>query len=242
MTAIVVGGSSGLGRALCEALAARGSDLVIVASSEDDCRRLADHLRLLHGIRASPLALDARNPVAFRDELARGVATVGPVTGLFLPIGSAVDDDHVGEAEGRLADIWTVNYAAVVLAAEALRSRMAPGARIVGFGSIASVRARNRNLQYAAAKAALATYFEGLRYALAGTDVRVQFYVVGYVDSGQAFGKAQLFPPISPARAAARVLADGDSDFGRCFLPRWWAVVALILRLLPWRIFARLGF
>ena len=242
MTAVVVGGSSGLGRALCEELAASGCDLVIVASHMEDCRRLADHLRLLHGVSVLPLAIDARDPMAFRDSLARGLAGAGPIADLFLPIGLALDNDQFGEASGQSEDIWHVNYMAVVLAVELVQPLMASnGGRIAGFGSIAAVRARNRNLQYAAAKSALSSYFEGLRHALSSRSHVAQFYVVGYVASGQSFGKTQLFPPMPARRAARSVLGDRDRDFGRRFLPGYWAIVAAILRLLPWRVFSRLN-
>lgn len=250
MTAVVVGGSSGLGRALCEGLAARGRDIMIVASDEADCRRLADDLRLRHGIAAWPLAIDARDPTAFAGRLVRALGDIvhdgDLASDLFFPMGVARDDDLVGEGARTMTGIWAVNYAAVVAAIEALIPGMVATAegercgRIVGFGSIAAIRARGRNLQYAAAKSALATYFEGLRHALAATGPVVQFYVVGYVESGQSFGKTQLFPAIPAPRAAQRVLNDGYRDFGRRFLPSWWAMVALALKLLPWRLFMRL--
>jgi short-subunit dehydrogenase len=243
VTAVVVGGSAGLGRALCEELAARGRDVVLVASSIDDCRRLADHLRLLHGVNVVPLAADAREPEAFRDTLARELQAVGQISELFLPMGLALDDDQVGQASRTLDHVWRVNYASVVLAVELLLPLMAAdGGRIVGFGSIAAIRTRNRNVQYSAAKAALSAYFDGLRHALAAKPHVAQFYVVGYIASGQSFGKTQLFTPMSARRAARFILSDGNRDFGRRYLPAYWAIVAAILRLLPWRIFSHLRF
>ena len=244
MTAVVIGGSSGLGRALCEELAAQGCEtIVIVASREDDCRRLADHLYLLHGVNALPFALDAREPADFRDRLLQGVADVGPITQLFLPMGVAFDADRIGGAGDRLRDIWKVNYTAVVLSIEALLPQMvSSGGRIAGFGSIAAIRTRNGNVQYAAAKAALTAYFASLRHSLVTAPSVAQFYVVGYVDSGQSFGRTQLFPPLPARQAARRILHDGATDFGKRYLPSYWAVIALVLRLLPWRIFSRLGF
>lgn len=243
MTAIVLGGSSGLGRALCEELATRGRDVVIIASRIEDCRRLADHLRLRHGVNVRPYAIDAREPSDFRDSLARGLEGLGPISDLFLPMGLAVDDDHIGEANRSLEDIWRVNYTAIVLAIELVQPLMASnGGRIVGFGSIAAIRTRNRNVQYSAAKSALSSYFEGLRHALVSSSQIAQFYVIGYIASGQSFGKTQLFPPMPAGQAARLILNERNRDFGRRFLPGYWAIVAAALRLLPWRVFSRLGF
>jgi short-subunit dehydrogenase len=243
VTAVVVGGSSGLGRALCEELASRGRDVVLVASRAEDCERLAGHLRLMHGVKVLPLAIDAREPADFRDRLAQNLEGVREIDELYLPMGLALDDDRAGEASRTLDEIWRVNYAAIVLAIEVVQPLMVPDrGRIVAFGSIAAIRARNRNLQYAAAKTALSAYFDGIRHALASSPRVAQFYVVGYIASGQSFGKTQLFPAMAARQAARRILKDGNRDFGRRYLPGYWSFVALALRLLPWRLFSRLNF
>lgn len=217
--------------------------MVIIASRIEDCRRLADHLRLVHGVNVRPYAIDAREPSVFRDRLALALEEFGPIGDLFLPLGQALDSDQIGEANQSLEDIWRVNYTAIVSAIELVQPLMASnGGRIVGFGSIAAIRTRNRNVQYSAAKAALSSYFEGLRHALVSSSQVAQFYVIGYIASGQSFGKTQLFLPMPARRAARLILKDGNRDFGRRFLPSYWAIVAAVLRLLPWRLFSRLGF
>jgi short-subunit dehydrogenase len=57
-TAIVVGASSGLGRALATELAAKGYALVLVASDRRDLDALGANLHLAHGTLVHALALD----------------------------------------------------------------------------------------------------------------------------------------------------------------------------------------
>ncbi len=65
---------------------------------------------------------------------------------------------------------------------------------MVGFGSIAAARGRSGNVVHASSKRALESYFESLRHAWAGQGPRVQFYILGYLDTSLASGRTKLFP------------------------------------------------
>jgi len=60
--ALVAGGSEGLGLAWCQALAARGLDLVSVAEAEEPLRARCAELADRHGVRAEPVVQDLRAP------------------------------------------------------------------------------------------------------------------------------------------------------------------------------------
>jgi short-subunit dehydrogenase len=85
---------------------------------------------------------------------------------------------------------------------------------------VAATRGRATNVVYSASKRALQTYFEGLRHASVGTPVRVQFYVVGYLDTNLAFGRRTLLPRADPEGLAARVVRDLDRDVGIVIIRR----------------------
>src|SRR5262245_53518382 len=65
-TALITGGSSGIGEALAEVFAARGWDLVITARREDRLRAVAERLQQMHGRRVD---------VVVHDLAVRGAAT-----------------------------------------------------------------------------------------------------------------------------------------------------------------------
>jgi short-subunit dehydrogenase len=160
-----------------------------------------------------------------------------------VPIGAASERDTDALDAVTVDRLIRINFAVPVEITAALwpALKQAPG-YVVGFGSVAAIRGRNRNVIYAAAKRALVSYFESLRFLAKGTGVRVHFYQVGYLETQQTFGKRVLLPTARP-RALARLVFDRlDRDESPAYYPRFWWAIAVILRLLPWRIFSRMEF
>ena len=173
VTAVVVGASAGLGRALAQALAAAGHDLVVVSSDVRDLEALASDLRIRHAVRVVVVPLDLGAELSGLGRLREAASELGGPDALLLPIGwsAAVDDATLGaDVAERLVRTNFLSVTAVV-AALLPELRKKPRASVVGFGSVAAARGRGANMLYAASKRALQTWFEGLRHACAGTPV-----------------------------------------------------------------------
>jgi short-subunit dehydrogenase len=239
---LVVGASAGLGRALAEGCASAGHSLVLVASDGRDLEAGAQDLRIRHGADVATVAADAGEPAAFAERVAEAVAA-RDLSAVLLPLGATSPDDDFdsGDPGERLLRI---NFLAptALLARLLPQLRRQPAVTVVGFGSVAAARGRGRNVFYSAAKRALASYFESLRHACAGSRVRVQFYVLGYLDTQQAFGQRTLLPRADVGRLSSRVLTDLGCDFGVRYHPVYWRPVCAALRMLPWPAFRRLRF
>ncbi|WP_440224944.1 SDR family NAD(P)-dependent oxidoreductase [Dokdonella sp. MW10] len=239
MTAIVIGASSGLGRALAEELARNGHALLLVASDVRDLVALAADLRLRHGVAVEPLALDlSREP----DPGARVLEALGEneASALLMPVGVSREDDAFGLGAGAIGQLLAINLHAPLAIAHALLPRLlvARGA-IVGFGSIAAVRGRGRNVVYAAAKRGLETFFESLRHRHAPSELRVQFWKPGFLRSNLTFAMKLPMAPAEPSDLAADVVRRLPKGSFDRYAPVKWALVARVLRALPWSLFRR---
>ena len=244
MRVLLVGASAGVGRALSEMLAARGDDLLLVASDIRDLEPLASHLRLIYGIQVAIVAADAGDLDEFLGKILSAADRFGAVQGMFFPIGTSLDADVGTLSLDEMRRIITTNLLAVIAVADHFLPRLLAEnyGCIVGFGSIAAVRGRRANVAYAAAKRGLVSYFESLRHITAKSKVRVQLYQLGYVATQRTYGRKLLFPPAQPAKIAKVVVQNLDRDIGTRYLPRYWALVTWIVSVLPWVIFKRLNF
>jgi len=242
-SAVVIGASAGLGRAVAERLAATGHDLFLVASDERDLKPLTSCLRLEHGVAADYLAADVAtlDPNQLHQQALD--ALDGQLDSLFLLAGMWTKED-IGPVPDPLASrLLTVNLCAPIRIANAFIGELAkrPAANLVGAGSIASIRPRQKSAIYGAAKTGLESYFLAQRHHLARTGCRVQFYRLGYLSTSMTFGQDLPLPRLSPERAATAIVNGLGRDRGVVHLPFWWLGVAAALNALPWPVYRHLN-
>jgi short-subunit dehydrogenase len=239
---LIVGASAGLGRSLAERLASQNNDLFLVASDEQDLTALAKDIALRFEVSVGTQALDLNklDAAKIRREV---IHFFGPPDVLLFVAGYGNQHD-TGPLEGSELDrLIDVNFRSAVAAVNAFLPDMINGTirTCVGVGSVAATRARRANMVYGAAKRGLEFYFEAVRHRLYGTQCRVQFYRVGFMRTSMMGDRKPIIPAVSPDAVARQIIDNFDRDLGTVYAPRWWAIIALVLRWLPWVIFRRLS-
>ena len=174
-TVLVTGASSGIGAALARELAGRGYNVTLVARREDRLRALADALRRKHGIRADVHLTD------LADADARADLILGLRSGV-LEVAGVCNNAGYGSI-GRLHQLPLEREVAMVrLNVEALHEltgAFLPAMVERGTGAVLNV-ASTAAFQplpgfatYAATKAFVASFSEGVHAELSGTGVSV---------------------------------------------------------------------
>lgn len=240
-TAVVVGASSGLGRALATELARRGHALLLVASDRRDVDALAADLHLRHGIAARGLALDLARSADPGAAIIAALDGLPPVAAVLVPAGWSRHDDDGTLDTAAIGPLLAINLHAPLAIAHALLPRLQErrGALVL-FGSVAAERGRGRNIVYAAAKRGLVSFAESLRHRHADGTLRVQLYQLGFLRSNLTHGLRLPLPLAEPAEIARDVVQGLGSRSGTYYRPRWWRLVALVVRSLPWVVFRRM--
>ncbi len=211
--ALVTGGTSGIGLAFANALAARGCDLVLVARDEDRLKSTADDLRRRHGVDVELLTADLADRAQMDTVAARLTDPDSPVEVFVNNAGKGVHarlaTDDTSEHEHAIDLMIT---AVVVLGAAAARTMRERGhGAIVNVSSVAGF---NPQGGYAAIKSFVRIYSESLSLELAGTGVQVTALLPGWVrtEFHERAGIRTSSIPSSLWLDADRVVADCLAD------------------------------
>lgn len=180
-TVLVTGASSGIGRAFALAVAARGSDLVLVARRRERLDALARQVTDEHGTAAHVVAADLTHPDAARDVrddlAARGVR----VTALVNNAGFGTWGPFTGEDAARLDAEIALDVAAPVRLAHAFLPALldARTGYLVNVASVAAFQPTPRMAVYGASKAFVLSWTESLWAELRHTGLTVATLVPG---------------------------------------------------------------
>lgn len=254
-TAVITGGASGIGRALGEALAARGTRVLLADLDGDIAEDVAEGIRDKGGD-ASAVQLDVSQfaPVA---EVIHGAAQRwGRLDYVFNNAGIAVTgevDEHTTESWNRIIDVNLRGVVHGVQAAYPIMKEQGFG-HIVNTASMAGLVAGAMSSGYNTTKHAVVGLTKSLRVEGALYGVRVSvlcpgairtpilgggrhgFLVPGIDRERQSNLMRSAFEPMrpmDPKRFAEGVLKRLDRNQAVIILPTWWRLVWWLERLLP---------
>jgi NAD(P)-dependent dehydrogenase (short-subunit alcohol dehydrogenase family) len=217
--ALLLGSSSGIGLATTRALLVEGWTVTGVARSPSP----VEHARHEH------VALDLTSP-NLRATLEELVARRGPFDACLwcAGIGEPLDLARLNQD----LRVFEVNLLAAVVAAGVLLPEMvqAGAGHFLVLSSLSDELVSAEAPSYAASKAALSSYFEGLALALRPSGVAVTNVRFGFVDTRMAKAAVRPFL-ISPETAATVILRALERRPLRISYPRR---MAILVRLLAW--------
>src|SRR5436190_3799327 len=137
--AVIVGASSGVGRALAGALAARGWNLVLSASDRRDLEAVASDLKLRCNVQCFPLAVDLSDCEYSGEKFcAESIAASGIIDAVFYVAGTIDDGDDGFADDETIRRLAEVNYVSATKTLSAFAQVFDERGRgtLVGFSSI----------------------------------------------------------------------------------------------------------
>ncbi len=246
MKAVILGGTSGMGRAIAQRLAERGDHVFLLGIGDDDLAKSASDL-VARSPKTQPVGYalcDLEKPETFAPALDAADALLGGfdtviVTAALFATQEALEADL--ELTRRLV---TVNYAHTVVFCEHARKRLLTrgGGSLTVFSSVAGDRGRKPVGLYGSGKAGLSHYLESLDHKFHDQGLHVLTVKPGFVKTGMTAGLKP--PPFAgePDGVAKDVVRAIDARKPVLYTPGIWALVMLVIRWLPRFVMRKIGF
>ncbi|MGZ3439382.1 MAG: SDR family NAD(P)-dependent oxidoreductase [Polyangia bacterium] len=246
MKAVVLGGTSGIGRAIAQRLAARGERLFLLGRDEAELARSAADCKARdpkHG-EVGSAHCDLEAPEGFAAALDAADAALGGFDTVIVTAAMFASQEAL-EADIELTRrLTTVNYANTVVFCEHARKRLLArgGGRLAVLSSVAGDRGRKPVAIYGSSKAGLATYLEALDHKFHADGLTVLCVKPGFVKTSMTAGLKP--PPFAgePDQVARDIVRAIDRKKPMLYPPAAWALVMLIIRWLPRFVMRRIKF
>ena len=230
MKSIIIGASSGIGKALAVKLSSEGSTLGLTARRVELLEDLKHQLETETFIER----MDVSEFNTATDGLENLFKKMGQIDLIIISAGTG----HANDALDFQLEQETINVNAtgfVNLACLAYRHfQKNRKGHLVGISSIAMLRGNPGAPAYNASKALISNYMEGLR--LKALKEKANIYVTdirpGYVDTPMAESD-HLFWVSSPDKAAAQIYRSIQSKKKIAYITRRWRLIALLMKIMP---------
>ena len=239
-TALVIGATSDIGRAIARKLADEGCAMQLAARDPARAEREARDIRLRTGAATTVHQCDvlqADSGLSLLDQL-------DPLPDLAVCVVGLLGEQRVSERDAAAAErVMRTNYIAPALLIGALAERFEErgSGTLVGVSSVAGERGRASNYVYGSAKAGFTEFLSGLRNRLAASSVHVVTVKPGFVRTRMTDGMdLPAWLTASPEEVADAVIKAIHRRRDVIYVRRVWRLIMLVVRAVPERFFKRI--
>ncbi len=245
---LIVGATSGIAMACARTWLERegaGVEFYLVGRSVEKLAQCADDLSGRGAAGVTTVVADFADIGSYAGILDEALSSFERFDIALVAHGSLPDQDACSSSIELTAAEFEINATSAIAWLTALsiamQSRAMSGSALAVISSVAGDRGRESNYLYGSAKAAVSTFCDGLRMRLAGHGIHVTDVRPGMVDTDMT--RNMDLPGIlvaSPEEVAATIVRAIERKKAVVYAPGYWALIMLIIKLIPRSIFKRL--
>lgn len=226
---VIIGASSGIGRALARLTIEKGHHIGIAARRLD---RLQE-LKQLAPDRVFVQKMDVQEPSEVKAGLDALNTALGGIDWLIYSSGVGTDDKYL--TPGAVLPTVMTNVAGFVTVFGHTLELMKGNDRglIAGISSVMAVRGSMYFPTYSASKAFMSNFMDGARRKLKRKNIRVCDIRPGFIRTPMTADNPRTFLTVSADRAARDIYRALQKHRSVAYIPIWWGPIAWILQRLP---------
>jgi short-subunit dehydrogenase len=234
--AIVIGASSGIGKALAKVLAREGYEVGLVARRLDLLLDLQKEIKTPTFIKQSDIAKTAESI----DTLESLIREMGGVDLVIVNAG-ILFNNRIFDWEKEHLTIQTNVLGFSAMAHTAMKYFLNQGkGHLVGISSVSAIRGESDSPSYSASKAFISNFLEGLRTKVfkEGPAIHITDIKPGWVDTDMAKGE-ETFWMATPEKAAEQIYCAIKHKQPHAYITKRWRLYAWMLKLTPQWVYNR---
>lgn len=238
---LIIGAKSDLAMATARKYADHGYDLYLAARNPDELKEFAQDISVRTQRTVKLLELDIMDWETHQDFYAK---IEEKPRGVLVAVGYLGEQKHAQNDFNEARKIIDTNYTGVVslLNIVALDFEHRKTGFIIGISSVAGDRGRKSNYLYGSAKAALTTYFSGLRNRLNDSYVQVLTVKPGFLNTKMTAGMDLPERLTAKPEEAAEDIFQAQQKGKNIIYTKWiWRWIMAVIKLIPEWLFKKLS-
>jgi short-subunit dehydrogenase len=243
MSVLALGATSAIAEATLRLFAERGARFYLVGRNQDKLDAVAADLHTRGASGVATCVMDLDNTSAHPAMLAAAAQSLGTIEMALLAHGVLGDQAEAQASYGAAESVLHTNLLSAVSLITWLANyfeTMRQGTLAV-ISSVAGDRGRRSNYVYGASKGALSIFLDGVRSRLDRAGVQVLTIKPGFVATPMTAHLEQGPLFAQPAHVAKGIVKAVERRRDVVYLPAFWAVIMLVIRLVPRPLFKKLN-
>jgi decaprenylphospho-beta-D-erythro-pentofuranosid-2-ulose 2-reductase len=240
---VALGATSAIAEATLRLFAARGARFFLVARNADKLDAVAADLRTRGAASVATHVMDLDDTAAHPAMLEAAAASLGTIELALLAHGVLGDQQQAEASYPATEAILGTNFLSAVSMITWLANYFEASHQgtLAVISSVAGDRGRKSNYVYGASKGALNIFLDGVRNRIDRAGVQVLTIKPGFVATPMTAHLPQNALFAQPAQVAEGILKAVQKGKDVVYVPAFWAIIMLILRMIPRSIFKKLN-
>lgn len=240
---LVLGATSAIAEATERLLAAQGAHFFLVARNSQKLEAVAADLRIRGAQSVTTQVMDLDDTSAHPAMLAAAAESLGTIQIALLAHGVLGDQEKAEQSYPETEAVLGTNFMAPVSLITWLANYFVSTHQgtLAVISSVAGDRGRKSNYVYGASKGALNIFLDGVRNRIDREGVHVLTIKPGFVATPMTAHLPQNALFAQPSKVAAGILSAIGKKKDVAYVPGFWVLIMLILRMIPRSIFKKLN-